>query len=212
MLNRSKIAAALGAATLALVMAGCGSDQAPQAEHDHATHQHDDDRSFYQHADGTEANTDTDDNLSGADLQGLAKASDLVVRGQITKAKTGVPLAKGDPSAKYTIFTVKVSDHVRGQRARQVDFALMTEISGSQVVVEERQTPGIGSDVILVLTKIAPEFQYEGYVLTNQTGLLLVNKDGTVASGLDGSSPVAKQAKALRTADQVLSELRSAPR
>lgn len=213
MLNQSKIAAALSAAVLAVLMVGCGSSQEPQAaEHDHATHQHDDDRSFYQHADGTEANTDTDDYLSGADLQGLAKASDLVVRGRITKAKTGVLLAKGDPTAKYTVFTVKVSDHVRGQQARQVDFALMTEISNSQVVVEERQTPGVGSDVILVLTKIAPEFQYEGYVLTNQTGLLLVNKDGTVASGLDGSSAVAKQAKALRTADKVLSELRSAPR
>jgi hypothetical protein len=37
-----------------------------------------------------------------------------------------------------------------------------------------------------------------------------VNKDGSVASGLDGSSPVAKQAKAMRTADQVLAELRAA--
>jgi hypothetical protein len=210
MFHRPKIAAALSAAALAVVLVGCGSGQEPQAaEHDHATHQHDD-RSFYQHADGTEANTDTDEGLAGADLQGLAKASDLVVRGQITKAKTGVLLAKGDPTAKYTIFTVKVSDHVRGQQAHQVDLALMTEISGSKVIVEERRTPGVGSDVILVLTKIAPEFNYDGYVLTSQSSLLLVNKDGSVASGLDGSSPVAKQAKAMRTADQVLAELRSA--
>ncbi|MEU4396454.1 hypothetical protein [Kribbella sp. NPDC023855] len=210
MLCRSKIAAALGAAALAVTTAGCGGSQTPQAEHDHATHQHDDDRSFYQHADGTEANTDTDESLADADLKGLAKASDLVVRGQITKAKTGVLLAKGDPTAKYTIFTVKVSDHVRGKRTQHVDLALMTEISGSRVVVEERRTPGVGSDVILVLTKIAPEFNYDGYVLTSQSSLLLVNKDGSVASGLDGSSPVAKQAKAMRTADQVLAELRAA--
>ncbi|WP_020390209.1 hypothetical protein [Kribbella catacumbae] len=211
MLNRSKIAAALSAAALAVLLVGCGSSQEPQAaEHDHATHQHDDDRSFYQHADGTEANTDTYDSVPSADLKGLAKASDLVVRGQITKAQKGVLIAKGDPTAKYTVFTVKVSDTVRGNQAQQIDFALMTEISGSQVVVEDRPTPSVGSEVILTLTKIAPEFKREGYVLTNQSGLLLVKKDGTVVSGLEGSTPVAKQAKALRTADQVLAELRSA--
>ncbi len=211
MFNRSKIAAALSATALAVLMVGCGSSQEPQAaDHDHATHQHDDDRSVYRHADGTEANTDTYDSIASADLKGLAKASDLVVRGQITKAQTGVLIAKGDPTAKYTVFTVKVSDTVRGVQSQQVDLALMTEISGSQVVVEDRPTPVVGSEVILVLTKIAPEFEREGYVLTNQSGLLLVKKDGTVVSGLDGSTPVAKQAKALRTADQVLAELRSA--
>lgn len=211
MFNRSRIAAALGATALAVLMVGCGSGQEPQAaDHDHATHQHDDDRSVYRHADGTEANTDTYDSIASADLKGLAKASDLVVRGQITKAQKGVLIAKGDPTAKYTVFTVKVSDTVRGVQSQQVDLALMTEISGSQVVVEDRPTPVVGSEVILVLTKIAPEFQREGYVLTNQSGLLLVKKDGTVVSGLDGSTPVAKQAKALRTADQVLAELRSA--
>lgn len=211
MINRSKIAAALGAAALAVVLVGCGGSQEPQAaEHDHASHPHDDDRSFYQHTDGTEANTDTYDSIAGADLKGLAKASDLVVRGQITKAQKGVLIAKGDPTAKYTVFTVKVSDTVRGAKAQQIDFALMAEISGTQVVVEDRPNPDVGSEVILVLTKIAPEFQREGYVLTNQSGLMLVNKDGTVVAGLDDSAPVTKQAKALRTADRVLAELRSA--
>jgi hypothetical protein len=211
MFNRLKITAALGAAGLAVALAGCGNSQAPQAaDHDHASHSHGDDRSFYQHADGSEANTDTYDSVAAADLKGLAKASDLVVRGTITKAQKGVLIAKGDPTAKYTVFTVKVSDTVRGNKARQIDLALMTEISGTQVVVEDRPTPSVGSEVILVLTKIAPEFNREGYVLTNQSGLLLVKKDGTVVTGLDGSTPVAKQAKALRTADQVVAELRSA--
>jgi hypothetical protein len=215
MFTRTKITAALGAAALAVVLAGCGSDSpapAAAADHDHATHQHDDDRSVYQHADGTEANTDTDDSLYGADLKKLATASDLVVRGKVSKAQSGVPLAKGDPTALYTVYTVQVSDTVRGVQAKQIDVALLTEISGAAVVVEERATPVVGSDVILTLTKIAPQFNREGYVLTNQTGLLVVGKDGNVVSGLANSSPVAKQAKALRTADQVLAELRSAPR
>ncbi|GAA1713916.1 hypothetical protein ACFTSF_36395 [Kribbella sp. NPDC056951] len=208
--THSKIAAALGALALSAALVGCGSDATPAAaDHDHATHQHND-RSLYQHTDGTEANTDTDDNLAGADLKQLATASDLVVRGKITKAKKDVLLAKGDPTAKYTVFTTQVTDHVRGVQAKEVDFALLTEISGSPIVVEQRQTPRVGSDVILVLTKIAPEFNHDGYVLTNQSGLLVVNKNGTVASGLEDSSPVSKQTESLRTAEQVLTELRSA--
>lgn len=89
--------------------------------------------------------------------------------------------------------------------------ALLAEIGGGPVTVEYRPSPAVGDDVIWLLTKIAPEFQHKGYVLTNQSGLLLVRADGTVVSGLAGSSPVAKEAKTLRTADQVVQHLRSAP-
>lgn len=188
------------------------ADQAASHDHSHEHGQYDPhDRANFRHQDGTEANTDVDDTLHGAGLKQLATASDLVVRGRIAKAQPGVLIAKGDPTAKYTVYTVQVRDTVRGVKDKQVEVALLTEIGGGKVAVEDRPNPAVGDDVIWLLTKIAPEFDHKGYVLTNQSGLLLVKADGSVVSGLEGSSPVAKEAKALRTADQILQHLRTAP-
>jgi hypothetical protein len=207
-----------GAAALAaLALVACGSrpsGDAPaptgQAAHDHGDHAHSDGE-YAEHEDGSRANASVDGPLAGADLKQLTAKSELVVRGTVTSARADVPLAKGDPTAKYTIYTVKVQDVARGAAGAQVELALLTQIEGATIVFEERQNPKVGDSIVALLTRIAPEFGRPGYVLTDQSGLLVVKPDGQVISGIEGSSPVAAEAKRLRTVDQVLTTIRSVP-
>ncbi|MDX6238655.1 MAG: hypothetical protein QOG10_3470 [Kribbellaceae bacterium] len=208
-LTRRIIGLGVSTVALTLALAGCGGEQtgsapppaAPAAAQDEHTDQHED---------GSLANAIVDDRLAGADLRQLTKNSDLVVHGRITAVEAGVPLAKGDPTAKYAVYTIQVRDTVRGKNQREVQLALLSEIEGARIVLEERPNPKVGDDVIALLTKIAPEFNHPGYVLTNQSGLMLVKPDGRVVSGIEGSSPVAAEAKSLRTVSEVLDHLRTA--
>lgn len=211
-LARHILGLGISAVALTIALTGCGGSQpssapppAPAAaEHNHADHEHSD-----AHEDGSLANTIVDEALAGVDLQTLTKNTQLAVHGRITSIQTGVPLAKGDPSAKYSIFTIEVADTARGKAQPTVQLALLQEVYGAKIVVEERPNPKLGDDVVALMTKIAPEFNHPGYVLTSQAGLMLVKPDGQVVSGIEGSSPIAAQAKSLRTVDQVLATIRS---
>ncbi|MEV8373808.1 hypothetical protein AB0P21_13770 [Kribbella sp. NPDC056861] len=211
-LSRQFLGLGISAAALTIALTGCGSQPtvsapppaAAAAEHNHADHEHSD-----AHEDGSLANTIVDEPLAGADLQTLTKSTQLAVRGKITTVQTGVLLAKGDTSAKYSVFTIKVADTARGKAQPTVQLALLQEIYGAAVVVEERPNPKVGDEVVALMTKIAPEFNHPGYVLTSQASLMLVKPDGQVVAGIEGSSPVAAQAKSLRTVDQVLATIRA---
>jgi hypothetical protein len=212
-----RLIGASAAAAAALVLIACGSQQSGDdpantghAAHEHSDHEHAEGE-YAEHEDGSRANASVDDPLAGADLKQLTAKSDLVVRGTVTGARADVPLAKGDPTAKYTIYTLKVQDVARGAAGSQVELALLSQIEGANIVFEERQNPKVGDSVVALLRKIAPEFNQPGYVLTGQSGLLVVKPDGGVISGIEGSSPIAAEAKTLRTVDQVLSTIRSVP-
>lgn len=179
-------------AAVAAVMSGCGNSPQPAEGHEHG-------------AGNPNANMDVDDYLPDAGLTELSSASDLVVRGRIVGAQGGVLIAK-DPTAKYTVFTVKVAEVVKGAKAATVKVALLTEIGGGRVQVEGRPSVVVGDDGVWLLKKIPAEFKYQGYVLTNQQGLLLV-KDGGVVTGSTDST-VAREVKELKDVDGVLRHLR----
>ena len=186
------ILGAIPAAVALTLLSGCGSDGQLQSGK-------------------TAAPVDIDEHLPQAGLKQLTSESDLVVRGRVVRAKSGVLIAK-DPTAKYTIFTIRVAEVVSGAKVSSVDVALLTELSGAPVRPEGRPAVGVGDDAVWLLTKIAPEFNRKGYVLTNQSSLLIVDDDGRVTGG-SKSSAVAGEVAHMKTVNEVLRYLRSvAPR
>jgi hypothetical protein len=181
-------------AAVGAVMTGCGSAPQPAEGHEH------------KHSAGSaSANMDVDDYLPAAGLTELGSASDLVVRGRIVGAQGGVLIAK-DPTAKYTVFTVRVAEVLKGAKAASVKVALLTEIGGGRVQVEGRPAVVVGDDGIWLLKRIAPEFNYRGYVLTNQQSLLVVQEGKVVAGSAD--TTVGREVADLQTVDRVLNRLR----
>lgn len=147
-----------------------------------------------------------DDKLPRAGLEELASVSDLVVRGRVVGSKPGLELVKDDPAAKYTSFTIQVDEAVKGGRPTRVDVALLTEVGGAPIQVEGRPSVKPGDEAIWLLTRIAPEFGFDGYVLTNQQSILPVN--GTVVTTASSDTPLAREVAELKSTDRVLARLR----
>lgn len=189
----------LGVASIALVV-GCAQSDDTQSSHASASRHVDDAASH--------ANSDVDDYLPGAGLERLTTASDLVVHGQVVSAESGVSIAD-DPSAKYTVFTVLVTEVIKGEVAQAVDVAMLTELEGAPFVPAGRITPEPGVDGVWMLTKIAPEFGREGYVLTNHSGLLITQDDGGILSGGGEESAVSSEVEELRNTNNLLDFLRA---
>lgn len=197
---RGRFLGLLGVASIALVVGCAQSDNAPPS---HA--------GAPRHLDGAashDGNSDVDDYLAGAGLERLTTASDLVVHGQVVSAQGDVSIAD-DPTAQYTVFTVQVTEVIKGEMAKTVDVAMLTELEGAPFTPGARMTPKPGDDGIWMLTKIAPEFRYEGYVLTNNTGLLITQDDGDVLSGGSEGSAVSSEVKELQNTENLLDFLRT---
>jgi len=172
-----------------------------------------------QHADGGEhvhdnangANVDVSDYLPNAGLAELSDASELVVSGRVVGAVGGVQIGE-NKDLEYTIYTIAVDEVVKGSAGESVEVALLTHIQRAPVVFDSRSTPKRGDRGIWLLTKIAPEFKRDGYVLTNQNSQLLVKPDGSGLTGGASSSLVAKEVKELGSLAGVLHRLRDAAR
>ena len=152
---------------------------------------------------------DVDDYLPDADLAQLSTASDIVVYGRVVKTEPGVQIGE-DKNAGYTIYTLDAGEMLSGNRAGTIEVAMLTHIEQSEVRLEGRPTPQVGDAGVWFLTAIAPEFGRDGYVLTNQQGLLLVDDGGARLVGGRESSPLAAEVKALGSnVGAVLERLRS---
>lgn len=140
------------------------------------------------------------------DIAGLVAASETVVRGTVVEAEQGVRV--GGDHLRYTAYTVEVDEALSGAPDDRIRVILASQLDGRDVVIEGRPLPERGDDGIWFLTAIGPEFDYDGYVLTGQAGLLLFQGDELVGGGPDGS-PVATELERLGSPQAVAEHVRS---
>jgi hypothetical protein len=146
------------------------------------------------------------DPLAQEDIAGLTAASEAVVRGTVVEAEAGVRV--GAEQVRYTAYTVEVDEALSGAPADQIKVILSSQVQGRDVVVEGRPLPARGDEAIWFLTPIGPQFGYEGYVLSGQSGLLLFDGDEVVGGGRpDG--PVASEVERLGHPQVVVERVRS---
>ncbi len=175
------------------VLIGCGS-----ASNSPTAGQH-------EHSQTSPAQVIIEDYLPGAGLQRLAKESDLVVRGDVINTQTGVTFA-GAPDAEYTLFTIRVEEVLTGGQLDRIQVFLLTEFGSAPFQPEGRPEMRLGDDGIWMVTQLAPDFGREGYVLTNQNSLLLVDKAGAVSGG-SASAAVAREVRKLARVEPLLKYL-----
>lgn len=70
--------------------------------------------------------------------------------------------------------------------------------------------PEVGDEAVWYLTRIAPEFGYDGYRLTSGAGLLLLHDDEVVGGGIPGESPIADEVERLDSPEAVVDRAREA--
>lgn len=146
------------------------------------------------------------DPLAGEDIAGLAAASQAVVRGTVVEAEEGVRV--GGDHLRYTAYTVAVDEALSGAPGVRIRVILASQMDGRDVVVEGRPLPDRGDEGIWFLTAIGPQFGYDGYVLTGQSGLLLF-EGGEVLGGGPPGAAVASEVEQLGDAQAVIERVRS---
>lgn len=204
---RTTLTTTIGALALASAAAGCGTSptvadagQRPHGDdHDHAAHAD-------AHADLAAANVD--DPYFEASLDELTTLSDLVLVGRVTRVEDGVRIGT-DPATSYTVVTVEVGQLLKamsrsGASVKQVKVALLSRIGGSPFVIKGRPIPKVGDRALYLLKKIAPEFNLDGYVLTNIGSLLPVT--GTVIES-SSEAVAAQEAGLLGQLNKVIQEI-----
>jgi hypothetical protein len=153
------------------------------------------------------------DPLAQADIAGLAAASESVVRGTVVAAEEGVTF--GGEWLQFTAYIVEVdealSGALSGAAGARVRVIVESQVDGHDVVVEGRPVPETGDEGLWFLKPIAPRFDYDGYVLTGQAGLLLFDGDEVVGGG-PHESPVATEVERLGSPHAVVERLRSVVR
>jgi hypothetical protein len=148
------------------------------------------------------------DLLSGADMAELSQASDVVVRGTVTEAEAGLRI--GEDRIRYTAFTVEVAEALAGDPGGPGDRLRMVFTShvGQQAIeMEGRPMPQVGDEGIWFLTRIDPQFGYDGYVLTGQAGELLLDGDRVVGGG-PADLPVGTEVDRLGSPEAVVDHVR----
>jgi hypothetical protein len=150
---------------------------------------------------------EVDDPYAQADMATLSQASDAVVHGTVVDAEPGLRLGTGQ--LRYTAFTVEVDEVLAGSSGERVRVVLATHADGHEITIEGRPQPRVGDEGVWFLTPVAPEFGYEGYVLTGQSGLLLVDGDEVVGGGHPGESPIATEVERLDSPEAVVDHVRS---
>jgi hypothetical protein len=150
---------------------------------------------------------DVEDALADADVATLSQASDTVVRGRVISADGGLRL--DDSSLRYTAFTVDVDEALAGTPADRVRVVLSTHTDGQEIAIEGRPTPQVGDEGVWFLTPIAAEFDHDGYVLTGQTGLLLLEGGEVTGGGTPGESPIAVEVERLDSPEAVVDHVRA---
>jgi hypothetical protein len=151
-----------------------------------------------------------DDPHAEADMATLSDASTTVVRGTVAAAETGVRfgMEDGGNQLRYTQFTVDVDDVLAGHAGNQVRVVLSTHLGRRQVAIEGRPVPRMGDEGVWFLTPMAPEFGVDGYVLTGQAGLLLLDGDEVIGGG-PPDAPVRAEVERLGSAEAVVAHVRT---
>lgn len=119
---------------------------------------------------------EVDDPYASSSLFDLGTVSDLAVRGTVTGYRAGVQIGR-DTDAAYTVYTVSVTETVFGPATKTVNVALLTELGGGPVTIQGRPKVEEGNDALWILTRIAPEFGLDGYVLTSTGGLIPITDE-----------------------------------
>lgn len=151
---------------------------------------------------------DVSDLLAGADMATLSQASDAVVRGTVVGTESRVRI--DESHVRYSTFTVEVAEVLAGAADEQVTVALTSHIDRQPVALEGRPMPEVGDEAVWYLTRIAPEFGYDGYRLTSGAGLLLLHDDEVVGGGIPGESPIADEVERLDSPEAVVDRAREA--
>jgi hypothetical protein len=167
------------------------------------------DESADESADEEPVTMEVNDPFAQADLATLSQASAMVVHGTVVDAEPGLRLGE-DTRLRYTAFTVEVDETLAGESAQRVRVVLSTHVDDQEIAVEGRPLPRVGDEGIWFLNPVAPEFGYDGYVLTGQTGLLLVDGDEVVGGGVPGESPIADEVQPLDSPRAVVDHVRAA--
>lgn len=146
--------------------------------------------------------------LHDATIQQLREASEMVVVGRVVSTETGVQISD-DPDAQHIVYTLAVDEVLKGAPAPTVSVAMMGTAAGIPILSQRGPLPQNGRRGIWFLQSIAPQFKRSGYVLTNQSSLVLANEDGSRLTGGGGDeSPVHREITRSNLA-QVVALLRS---
>jgi len=175
------------------LLAGCSSERRTDAQEPNGR---------------TTATIDINDYLPQAGLKRLLAESDLIVRGTVVETEDGAVIGD-DSSMKYTILTISVGEVISGPLVRSVDVALLTEVDGAPVEILGRPVVRLGDDGVWLLTEIPSGFDREGYVLTNQRSLIIIDENGNLVGSTE-STVIARQIEQLRNVWNLLEFMRSA--
>jgi hypothetical protein len=151
---------------------------------------------------------EVDDAYAQADMATLSEASDTVVRGTVTAAEPGLRLGSRQNPLRYTRFTVAVDEVLGGTAGDEVQVLLSTHVNRRPVTMEGRPTPEVGDEAVWFLTPTRSEARIEGYVLTGQSGLLLLDGD-EVNGGGTHDARIHTQVEDLGSADAVVDHVRA---
>lgn len=135
---------------------------------------------------------EADEPYSDASLDELGSVSDLVVKGSVTAVEHGIKIGS-DQGVDYRVYTVAVSD-AADVKTESVRVIVSEAMDGVPVTLENRPELSVGDEAIWSLTEIAPEFDYDGYVLVSASSVFPI-RDGRVVDV--GDAPAALEAKEL---------------
>lgn len=149
-----------------------------------------------------------DDPYAQADMATLSEASDTVVRGTVTAAEPGPRVGSRQNPLRFTRFTVAVDEVLGGTAGDEVQVLLTTHVNGRPATMEGRPTPEVGDEAVWFLTPTRTEASIDGYVLTGQSGLLLLDGDEVTGGGTHDAR-VHSEVESLGSTDAVVDHVRA---
>lgn len=149
-----------------------------------------------------------DDPYAQADMAALSSASATVVRGTVTHAEPGLQFGDPRDQLRYTRYTVSVDEVLGGTAGDEVEVVMSTHAGRRPATVEGRPMVQVGDQAVWFLTPIAPESGTDGYVLTGQSGLLVLEGDEVTGGGTDDAA-VHAEVERLGSAEAVVDHVRA---
>lgn len=142
---------------------------------------------------------EVDEPYANASLDELGAASDLVVRGTISSIEHGLKLGE-DTGIDYKVYLVDAGSQ------STVSVVVSEAVDGVATTIEGRPELNIGDEAIWALSKLAAEFNFDGYVLVSSTSVFPTEDNSILTSTED----VAAREAAELGADGTLARLTDA--
>lgn len=139
-------------------------------------------------------------------LGALARKADMVVSGTVTSVEPNVKIGV-DRTVGYSVLTVTLREIIKGSAAESIDIVMMATSTGAPVNIEGRPIPEVGAVGVWLLERIAPTFDFPGYVLLGPGGGILFDGGGSV-SNVEPTIEALDEAAALGSRTKILDRLR----